>query len=151
LREGELAALCWSDLEFGANEDDASRYLVVSRNYDRRWSRTMLTPKNRKARRVDMSRELRRALLHLREHRLAKADRKTVSDLCDSLVFPSEAGTPIEMNNFSERVFKPLLTRAGLRKIRFHDLRHRADSPVMPTVFAGDLPACRLARSSVSS
>jgi hypothetical protein len=40
------------------------------------------------------------------------------------LVFPSEAGTPIEMNNFSERVFKPLLARAGLRRIRFHDLRH---------------------------
>ena len=28
------------------------------------------------------------------------------------------------MNNFSERVFKPLLTQAGLRRIRFHDLRH---------------------------
>ncbi len=28
------------------------------------------------------------------------------------------------MNNFSERVFKRLLTHAGLRKIRFHDLRH---------------------------
>ncbi len=28
------------------------------------------------------------------------------------------------MNNFSERVFKPLLARAGLRRIRFHDLRH---------------------------
>jgi Phage integrase family len=39
-------------------------------------------------------------------------------------VFPSEVGTPIEMNNFSQRVFKPLLTRAGLRKIRFHDMRH---------------------------
>jgi integrase len=39
-------------------------------------------------------------------------------------VFPSEAGTPIEMTNFSERVFKPLLTQAGLRRVRFHDLRH---------------------------
>ncbi len=46
------------------------------------------------------------------------------SDISDELVFPSEAGTPIEMNNFSERVFKPLLARAGLRRIRFHDLRH---------------------------
>ena len=45
-------------------------------------------------------------------------------DISDELVFPSEVGTPIEMNNFSERVFKPLLSRAGLRRIRFHDLRH---------------------------
>ncbi len=28
------------------------------------------------------------------------------------------------MNNFSERVFKPLLAHARLRRIRFHDLRH---------------------------
>lgn len=28
------------------------------------------------------------------------------------------------MNNFSQRTFKPLLTRAGLRKIRFHDMPH---------------------------
>jgi len=28
------------------------------------------------------------------------------------------------MNNFSERVFKPLLSHARLRRIRFHDLRH---------------------------
>jgi hypothetical protein len=44
--------------------------------------------------------------------------------ISDELLFPSEAGTPIDMNNFSQRIFKPLLTRAGLRKIRFHDLRH---------------------------
>jgi hypothetical protein len=42
----------------------------------------------------------------------------------DELVFPSEAGAPIEMNNFSKRVFKPLLAGAGLRRIRFHDLHH---------------------------
>ena len=34
---------------------------------------------------------------------------------------------------------------------RLHDLRHRADSPNMPTFSKGDSPACRLARSSVSS
>ena len=133
LREGELAALLWGDIEFGASEDDAGRYLVVSRNYDRRWSRTMLTPKNRKTRRVDMSRELRRVLLQLREDRLAMADGKSGINLSDSLVFPSEAGTPIEMNNFCERVFKPLLTQAGLRKIRFHDLRHTFGSLLIQT------------------
>src|SRR5215831_3372208 len=61
-----------------------------------------------------------------------KAFAEGKSDISDELVFPSEAGTPIEMNNFSERVFKPLVTRAGLRRIRFHDLRHYAPSRTMP-------------------
>ena len=84
----------------------------------------MLTPKNRKPRRVDMSRELRRTLLRLRNARVVEALAHGKADISDLLVFQSEAGTPIEMNNFSERVFKPLLTIAGLRCIRFHDLRH---------------------------
>ena len=83
----------------------------------------MLTPKSRKPRRVDVSEELRRAL-QLRDDRLVTVFGEGKSDVSDELVFPSEAGTPIEMNNFSERVFKPLLARAGLRRIRFHDLRH---------------------------
>ena len=72
---------------------------------------------------VDISRELRRALLQLPDDRLVKAFAKGKSDISDELVFTSEAGTPIEMNNFSERVFKPLLSRAGLQRIRFHVLR----------------------------
>jgi integrase len=107
LREGEIAALKWGDVQFGDREDDADRYILVQSNYDRRWSRKMLTPKSRKPRRVDTSRELRRALLQLRDDRLVKAFAKGKSDISDDLVFPSEAGTPIEMNNFSERVFKP--------------------------------------------
>jgi integrase len=124
LREGELAALQWGDIQFGESEEDADRYIVVQRNYDRRWSHKMLTPKSKKPRRVDMSRELRRVLLEVRDRRLVKAFADGRPDISDELVFPSEVGTPIEMNNFSQRVFKPLLATAGLRRIRFHDLRH---------------------------
>jgi integrase len=66
LREGELAALEWGDLHFGQSAADSDRYMLVQRNYDRRWSRKMLTPKNRKSRRVDMSRSLRQVLMELR-------------------------------------------------------------------------------------
>jgi len=124
LREGEIAALQWGDIQFGDSEEDEDRYIVVQRNYDRRWSHKMLTPKSKKPRRVDMRRELRRVLLQLRDDRLVKAFAEGKSDISDELVFPSEAGTPIEMNNFSERLFKPLVSGAGLRRIRFHDLRH---------------------------
>ena len=124
LREGELAALQWGDVQFGESEDDSDRYLLVQRSYDRRWSRTMLTPKNTKSRRVDMSRQLRRGLIKLRDEHLLQSFARNRADVSSELVFPSEAGTPMEMNNFCARVFKPLLASAGLRKIRFHDLRH---------------------------
>jgi integrase len=133
LREGELAGLKWGDIQFGESDDDPDRYMLVQRNYDRRWSRTMLTPKSRKARRVDMSRELRRVLLQLRDERLVTAFAEGKPDISEELVFPSDAGTPIEMNNFTARVFKPVLTKAGLRKIRFHDLRHTFGSLLIQT------------------
>jgi hypothetical protein len=37
------------------------------------------------------------------------------------------------MKNSSERVLKPLLKDAGLRAIRFHDLRHYAEFRTMPS------------------
>jgi len=40
------------------------------------------------------------------------------------LIFPSRAGTPMEADNLVQRSFEPLLERAGLPRVRFHDLRH---------------------------
>ena len=40
------------------------------------------------------------------------------------LVFASTIGTPLDPSNLVGRSFKPLLKRAGLPDIRFHDLRH---------------------------
>lgn len=40
------------------------------------------------------------------------------------LLFASEIGTPLDASNVINRSFKPLLERAGLPRIRFHDLRH---------------------------
>ena len=42
------------------------------------------------------------------------------------LVFPNCVGRPMEARNLTRRMFKPLLERAGLPEIRFHDLRHTA-------------------------
>jgi integrase len=39
-------------------------------------------------------------------------------------VFASEIGTPLEPSNIDRRSFKPLLKKARLPDIRFHDLRH---------------------------
>ena len=40
------------------------------------------------------------------------------------LVFASTIGTSLDPSNLVARSFKPLLKRAGLPDIRFHDLRH---------------------------
>jgi integrase len=40
------------------------------------------------------------------------------------LVFASTIGTPLNRHNLVQRSFKPLLKRAELPDIRFHDLRH---------------------------
>jgi integrase len=40
------------------------------------------------------------------------------------LVFTATIGTPVDAQNVIDRHFKPLLKRAGLLGIRWHDLRH---------------------------
>jgi integrase len=39
-------------------------------------------------------------------------------------MFSSGTGEPLNRHNLIRRSFKPLLKRAGLPQIRFHDLRH---------------------------
>jgi len=63
-------------------------------------------------------------LMELRDVRMVKAFGEGKASIADELVFPSEARTPLEINNFVARTFEPLLEAAGLRHIRFHDLRH---------------------------
>jgi integrase len=42
----------------------------------------------------------------------------------NGLVFPTTIGTPLDAQNVVNRHFKPLLKRAGLPNICWHDLRH---------------------------
>jgi len=42
----------------------------------------------------------------------------------NGLIFASETGDPLGRRYTTTHRFKPLLKRAGLRQVRFHDLRH---------------------------
>ncbi len=123
LREGELVSLKWDDIQFGDGSEEANRYILVQRTYDRR-THKFLTTKSKRPRRVDMSRELRDALLQLRDRALMKAGQRGRENFGNELVFPSEAGTILDITNLVSRHFLPLLKHVGIRRVRFHDLRH---------------------------
>ncbi len=66
----------------------------------------------------------------LRAHRARQAEERLALgatwDSALDLVFPNRVGKPLDANNLLHYHFQPLLKRAGLQPIRFHDLRHTA-------------------------
>jgi integrase len=110
LRFGELAGLEWSrvDLDKGV--------ISVRRQFTHgAWSQ-LKTANSR--RRIPIAREL---LRQLRLHRL-----RTPGEL----VFPGLEGKPIEYHNWRNRVWAPLLKRAGVTG-HFHMLRHFFVTPLI--------------------
>ena len=120
LRLGELIALHWEDIQFGENADDPNRFILVRRNYS---LGEFTTTKNHRARRVDMSREVRQALLDLRDRMAMKAFERG-EEFVPRLVFPARDGVPLDGINVYHRHFLPCVEAAGLRRITFHALRH---------------------------
>jgi integrase len=121
LRRGELVALQWGDIQLGGDDNNSERFILVQHNYVRRQH---TTTKSKKSRRVDLSRELRRILVERRDKRLLQAYLKGKNDISDELVFRSPEGTILDPDNLYHRVFLPVLAKAGIRRIRLHDLRH---------------------------
>jgi integrase len=126
LRLGELFALQWRDIQFGESDDDLNRFILVRHNFTRG---QFTSTKSRKERRVDLSKELRRELLKLRDKRILEAvtrgDFDEFRQPCISkLVFPSQIGGPLNGSNVFNRDFLPSLEAAGIRRVTFHALRH---------------------------
>jgi integrase len=113
LRLGELLAIQWGDLDFHG------RFLQVQRNLV---AGKLTTPKSSKRRRVDMSAHLAGTL----ERRLtaAKAAALKAGTPRPAWVFTNTLGEPLDGDNVRRRVFEKALTKAKLRHIRIHDLRH---------------------------
>jgi len=65
----------------------------------------------------------------LRRHRARQLEQRLVRGAArgeQDLVFPHTHGAPMEAANFRRLSFDPLIERAGLPSIRFHDLRQTA-------------------------
>ncbi len=120
MRLGELLALEWGDVQLGQSEDDPNRHILVQHNFTRG---EFTTTKSKKVRRVDLSRELRRVLLELRDQLELQAFARGEPEI-PRLVFPSNTGGPLDGRNVYHRDFLPCLGAAGLRRVTFHALRH---------------------------
>jgi integrase len=128
LRAGEQLALEWGDVDW------RSKFASVERSYDR-VHRKVVPTKTKKIRRVDLSDELLEALQSLRTDRLEAwfAREKTplvTAGLWDDVaklpkvIFCNEDGGYMDRANLAERHFLRCLQAAGLKRRRYHDLRH---------------------------
>ena len=120
MRQGELLALKWEDVEL--NEG----VICIKRTLVRSGGRIAVgEPKTKGSRRpVHLTGTAVEALRGHLERQLDDIER--LGDLYHDhgLVFTSGVGTLINLSNLHRRSFAPLLQRARLPQIRFHDLRH---------------------------
>src|SRR4051794_35761600 len=106
LRQGELVALRWRDVDF------AGEHVRVTASYT---TGHLTSPKSGRVRSVPMAPAVAEALA-----RLANRDAWTGDD---DLVFPGVLGSYLDASALLKR-YKRALAAAGLRPLRFHDLRH---------------------------
>ena len=105
MRRGELLALKWNDINWKTSQIHVRRSLVHGK---------LEEPKSRAAiRSIIMPPTLVRTL---KKHQLSCPP--------GDLVFPNREGGIMDGANMVRRHFQPALRLAGLRHVRFHDLRH---------------------------
>jgi integrase len=106
LRTGELLALRWGAVDFAAETIRVVRSFTIGDES---------SPKSGKPRSVPMVQEVAAALARLGQRERFTGD--------DDLVFAGAVGGHLDSKEVRAE-YKAALTRAGLRNLRFHDLRH---------------------------
>jgi integrase len=149
LREGELLALAWSDVEL----DGPTPTLTVRHA----WSRTLdggyllAAPKTPRSRRtIELPPTAVRALRRQRARQ--NADRLVAGRLwqnVDNLVFVDSVGRPLRPWVVS-KTFSASLFRLGLPHVRFHDLRHGTASVLLAQGTPLKLVSEQLGHSSIT-
>ena len=94
------------------------------------------------------------AVSSLRAHRANQAEQRLQVGPAwtdNDLVFASEIGTPLDARNVVQRSFHPLLKKAGLPRIRFHDLRHTAATLLLAQGVHPKVAAEMLGHANVST
>jgi integrase len=146
MRQGELLALRWRDVNFETGSLCIRGTLTL-----RNGRKAVSEPKTPGSRRqVAVGEQVKDVLRAHRarqaEERLAKGDAWIEKDY----VFANQQGNPIEPTNLRRRSFYPLLEKAGIESIRFHDLRHTAATLLLGEAIHPKIVSERLGHSSVS-
>jgi integrase len=117
LRQGEILALRWADINWTTNRIHVRTTLQRPDKLLGHEASPLTPPKSAKSiREVPMRPIVREQLeAHKRDH--------AIPNPLD-LIFPNDAGQPADAHNLVRRVYHPAIHRAGLHQIRFHDLRH---------------------------
>ncbi len=125
LRQGEALGLKWSDISLDAGTLRVNRQLQrVRRDGEKSGRLEFSEPKNASRRIVGLPQKAVRALKEHRKLQLEEKLRAGGTWQENGLVFTTGEGKPLDAQNVVNRSFKPLLKRAGLPSVRFHDLRH---------------------------
>lgn len=123
MRQSELLGLRWADVDLDSSVVHVQQQLVYVPGEGFSFSE----PKTAKGRRAIALPTV--AVEALRQHRKMQIEERLIVGPAwedHGLVFANELGKPVERGNLVRRSFFPLLNKAGLPRIRFHDLRHTA-------------------------
>ena len=145
MRKGELCGLKWEDVDLVARRVSVKRTLIKP------GSEPILgPPKVGKSRAVAISPQtaslLKRHKTKQNELKLSLGDGYANKDF----VFAKENGDPLQINNLGERSFDPLIEKAGVRRIRFHDLRHTCATLLLEKDVNPKIVQERLGHSDIS-
>jgi integrase len=146
MRQGELLALKWEDVDLERNVLRVRRTLSRTDN-----AYVVGEPKTKKSRRtIRLTAGAATALeVHL-SRQLEGMERMGSLYQPGGLVFATTTGTIINPSNLRNRLFKPLLKHAKLRPIRFHDLRHTCATLLLSKDVNPKVVSEMLGHSSVS-
>ncbi|MBI4636278.1 MAG: site-specific integrase [Candidatus Rokubacteria bacterium] len=119
MREGELLGLEWEDIDWRRNLIDLRRTVAF-----RSHRFIVNTPKSGKLRTVDAPGSLIAALRD--RYSIRQAEAAVAGVAVSPWVFPSatDAAKPLNDAWLRDRVWRPLLDKAGVRHVRVHDARH---------------------------
>jgi integrase len=146
LRQGEILGLKWSDL------NGETRRIHIQRQVQRRAGEGLVfcEPKSASGRRVIV---LGQSIIEkLRSYKnTQEKDRMRMGNKWqeNDLIFPSPIGTPLDPSNVV-KAYKRSLEKAGLPKLRFHDLRHTAATLMLQEDINPKIVQERLGHSDIS-